>query len=265
MTRSIVGIFITPDEGAPTHEQGSVRAVPGLGLEGDRNFIKQKSLPPEKRKELQLHRFQHGVRHAYENVAWFRTRLDEAKLTPADLRTLDDVRRFPFTIKTDLRDTYPFGLLASPLGDVVRLHASSGTTGKPIVVAYTEADMKVWTSVMARTFAACGVRGGDIVQNAYGYGLFTGGLGAHYGLEAIGATVIPISGGNSERQIMLMKDFGSTVICSTPSYFLHLIEQAAAMGVALQDLPLGTGVFGAEPWTEEMRARIEAGIGRAHV
>ncbi len=218
-------------------------------------------LPPEKRKELQTHRFQHVVRRAYEHVEWFRTRLDEAKLTPADLRTLDDVRRFPFTIKTDLRDTYPFGLLASPLGDVVRLHASSGTTGKPIVVAYTEADMKVWTSVMARTFAACGVRGGDIVQNAYGYGLFTGGLGAHYGLEAIGATVIPISGGNSERQIMLMKDFGSTVICSTPSYFLHLIEQAAAMGVALQDLPLRAGVFGAEPWTEEMRERIEAGSG----
>ncbi len=218
-------------------------------------------LPADQRRALQLHRLRSVVKRAYEHVDLFRARMKERGLEPDAVRTLDDLRHVPFTVKTDLRDTYPFGLFASPLSDIVRLHASSGTTGKPIVVAYTRRDMSVWTGVMARTFAACGVRAGDIVQNAYGYGLFTGGLGAHYGLEAIGATVIPISGGNSERQIMLMKDFGSTVICSTPSYFLHLIEQAAEMGVTLADLPLRAGIFGAEPWTEEMRQRIEANSG----
>ena len=218
-------------------------------------------LPSEQRRALQLHRLQAIVNRAYDHVKLFRARMDERGLSPANLNRLEDIALLPFTVKTDLRDTYPFGLFASGLADVVRLHASSGTTGKPIVVAYTRADMDVWTEVMMRTFAACGVRSGDIVQNAYGYGLFTGGLGAHYGAEAIGATVIPISGGNSERQIMVMKDFGSTVICSTPSYFLHLIEQAAAMGIDMHDLPLRTGVFGAEPWSDEMRLRIEAESG----
>jgi len=143
------------------------------------------------------------------------------------------------------------------MNEVVRVHASSGTTGKPIVVAYTQADVDVWSSVMMRSFAACGVHAGDIVQNAYGYGLFTGGLGAHYGAEALGATVIPISGGNTERQIMVLRDFGVTVICCTPSYFLHIAEKAAEMGMPLQDLPLRAGVFGAEPWTENMRRRIQ--------
>lgn len=218
-------------------------------------------LPDELRRALQLHRLRSVLKRAYEHVDLFRERMKERGLEPDAVRTLEDLKHVPFTVKTDLRDTYPFGLFASPLSDIVRLHASSGTTGKPIVVAYTRGDMKVWTGVMARTFAACGVRAGDMVQNAYGYGLFTGGLGAHYGLEAIGATVIPISGGNSERQIMLMKDFGTTVICSTPSYFLHLIEQASEMGIRMSDLPLRTGVFGAEPWTEEMRQRIEANSG----
>jgi phenylacetate-CoA ligase len=164
-------------------------------------------------------------------------------------------------VKTDLRDTYPFGLFAKPMHDIVRLHASSGTTGKPIVVAYTHQDVQVWANVMVRTFAAAGLGQGDIIQNAYGYGLFTGGLGAHYGAEALGATVIPISGGNSDRQIMVMKDFGVTAICSTPSYFLHLIERAAELGVDMHALPLKAGVFGAEPWTEAMRKRIELDSG----
>ena len=147
------------------------------------------------------------------------------------MRTLDDVARLPFTVKADLRDSYPFGLFASPLEEVVRLHASSGTTGKPIVVAYTQHDLAVWTDAMVRTLAACGLGRGDIIQNAYGYGLFTGGLGAHYGAEALGATVIPISGGNTDRQIMVMKDFKVTAICCTPTYFLHLLDRAAEMGV----------------------------------
>jgi phenylacetate-CoA ligase len=164
-------------------------------------------------------------------------------------------------VKTDLRDTYPFGLFASPMADVVRLHASSGTTGKPIVVAYTREDVEVWAEVMTRTFAACGLHRGDIVQNAFGYGLFTGGLGAHYGAETLGATVIPISGGNTDRQIMVLRDFGVTAICATPSYFMHLAEKAQEMGIDLKEMPLRVGVFGAEPWSDAMRARIEADTG----
>jgi len=182
-------------------------------------------------------------------------------MTPQDVQTLEDLAKLPFTEKTDLRDSYPFGLFASPMREIVRLHASSGTTGKPIVVAYTQQDVQVWTNVMLRSFAACGLHEGDIIQNAYGYGLFTGGLGAHYGAEALGATVIPISGGNTQRQLMVMKDFGVTAICCTPSYFLHLIDQAAEAGVNIKELPLHTGVFGAEPWTESMRRRIEQDSG----
>jgi len=215
-------------------------------------------LPEPQLRQLQLHRLKVVVRRAYDNVELFRTRMQERGLTPDDIRSLEDIRKLPFTVKTDLRDTYPFGLFASPMNEVVRLHASSGTTGKPIVVAYTQEDLKVWASVMVRAFAACGLDRGDIIQNAYGYGLFTGGLGAHYGAEALGATVIPISGGNTDRQIMIMKDFGTTAICCTPSYFLRIIERAKEMGVDLKSLPLKAGVFGAEPWTEEMRKRIEA-------
>jgi phenylacetate-CoA ligase len=191
----------------------------------------------------------------------FNKRMRERSYTPRDLRKIEDIANLPFTVKSDLRDTYPFGLFASPMAEVVRLHASSGTTGKPIVVAYTREDLDVWTNVMMRSFAACGLHGGDIIQNAYGYGLFTGGLGAHYGAEGIGATVIPISGGNTQRQLMVMKDFGVTAICCTPSYFLHLIDQTEEFGVDLRQLPLRAGVFGAEPWTESMRRRIEADSG----
>ena len=215
-------------------------------------------LPVPQLRQLQLHRLKVVVRRAYDHVELFRIRMQERGLTPDDIRALEDIRKLPFTVKTDLRDTYPFGLFASPMNEVVRLHASSGTTGKPIVVAYTWEDLKVWASVMVRAFAACGLDRGDIIQNAYGYGLFTGGLGAHYGAEALGATVIPISGGNTDRQIMIMKDFGTTAICCTPSYFLRIIERAKEMGVDLKSLPLKAGVFGAEPWTEEMRKRIEA-------
>jgi len=218
-------------------------------------------LPPEQLQAIQLQRLKFIVQRAYNHVALFRKRMDDAGLEPTDVRSLDDVTKLPFTAKTDLRDTYPFGLFASPMKDIVRLHASTGTTGKPIVVAYTKEDIDVWANVMMRSFAACGLHAGDVIQNAYGYGLFTGGLGAHYGAEALGATVIPISGGNTQRQLMVMKDFGSTAICCTPSYFLHLIDQAQELGIKLKELPLRVGVFGAEPWTESMRRRIEAESG----
>ncbi len=215
-------------------------------------------LPVQQIRELQLRRLKSVVQRCFDNVEHFRNKMDQLGVLPEDIKALDDIARLPFTVKADLRDTYPFGLFASPMSDVVRLHASSGTTGKPIVVAYTQQDLEVWTSVMTRSFAAVGLHRGDIVQNAYGYGLFTGGLGAHYGAEALGATVIPISGGNTERQIMVMKDFGVTAICCTPSYFIHLLERAREMGIEIKDLPIKAGIFGAEPWTEEMRRHIEA-------
>ncbi len=218
-------------------------------------------LPLRQLRELQLQRLQYIVQRAYDNVNVFRKRMDEQGLKPADVRTLEGIAKLPFTVKTDLRDTYPFGLFASSMREIVRLHASSGTTGKPIVVAYTQEDLQVWTNVMVRSLASCGLHEGDIIQNAYGYGLFTGGLGAHYGAEALGATVIPISGGNTQRQLMVMKDFGVTAICCTPSYFLHLIDQAPELGVNIKELPLRVGVFGAEPWTESMRRRIEEDSG----
>ena len=213
-------------------------------------------LPLPQLRELQLQRLQATVRRAYEKVPLYRKRFDEKKITPEAIRRLADIDQIPFTVKADLRDTYPFGLFASPMNEIVRLHASSGTTGKPIVVAYTREDIDVWSNVMLRSLAACGLHQGDIVQNAYGYGLFTGGLGLHYGAEALGATVIPISGGNTDRQIMIMKDFGVTAITCTPSYFIHLIERAGEMGVKMKDLPLKVGVFGAEPWSESMRRYI---------
>lgn len=218
-------------------------------------------LPVEKLRELQTERFRRIIRRAYENVPFYHQRMEEKNLTPDSFKTLDDVQKFPFTIKANLRDTYPFGLFASPLKDIVRLHASSGTTGKPIVVAYTQDDLKVWADAMVRSYAAAGVTRGDIMQISFGYGLFTGGLGAHYGAETLGATVIPASGGNTERQIMLMKDFGVTAVSCTPSYFVHLVEVAGKMGVDLRKLPLRLGVFGAEPWTPEMRHFIEESSG----
>jgi phenylacetate-CoA ligase len=218
-------------------------------------------LPLPQLRDLQLRRLTSIVQRAYDRVGLFRQRMAEHGMKPQDLRSLGDIVHLPFAQKADLRDTYPFGLFASPMKDIVRLHASSGTTGKPIVVAYTQQDLQVWTNVMVRSLAACGLHEGDVIQNAYGYGLFTGGLGAHYGAEALGATVIPISGGNTQRQLMVMKDFGVTAVCCTPSYFLHLIDQAAELGVDIKTLPLRAGVFGAEPWTESMRRRIEKDSG----
>ena len=212
-------------------------------------------------RELQLERLRKIVKHAYDNVALFRNRMEERGLVPEDVKTLDDLSRLPFMCKADLRDTYPFGLFAVPMSEVVRLHASSGTTGKPIVVGYTRQDLEVWMEVMKRALASCGLNKTDIIQVSYGYGLFTGGLGAHYGAEALGATVVPTSGGNTQRQIMLMRDFGTTAVCCTPSYFNFMIEQAAANGIDMHDLPIRAGVFGAEPWTEEMRKRIEKASG----
>ena len=212
-------------------------------------------LPRAQLAGIQLQRLQSVVSLAYDRQALFRGRMEERGLTPAPIASLADIAKLPFTVKTDLRDTYPFGLFACPMEDIVRLHASSGTTGKPIVVAYTQADLDVWAEVMVRTFVACGLHRGDVIQNAYGYGLFTGGLGAHYGAEALGATVIPISGGNTERQLMVMADFGVTAICCTPSYFLHLIESAKEMKIDFSKLRVG--VFGAEPWSDSMRERIQ--------
>jgi phenylacetate-CoA ligase len=220
-------------------------------------------LPREQLARIQLQRLQSVVSRAFERVPLTRSRMDERGLTPASIGSLSDISKLPFTVKSDLRDTYPFGLFASPMEEIVRLHASSGTTGKPIVVAYTQADLDVWSEVMVRAFVACGMHRGDVIQNAYGYGLFTGGLGAHYGGEALGATVIPISGGNTERQLMVLQDFGVTAICCTPSYFLHLLESAKDTKIDFSKLRIG--VFGAEPWSDSMRERIqdESGI-RAH-
>ena len=218
-------------------------------------------LPRNLLQEIQLKRLQYIVKHEYDNVQFYREKMDEKGVKPEDIKTLKDIRLLPFMMKKDLRDTYPFGLFAVPMNKIVRLHASSGTTGKPIVVGYTKEDVESWSNCMARSLAAGGVCSTDIIQNSYGYGLFTGGLGAHYGIETLGATVVPTSGGNTERQIMLMRDFGVNGICCTPSYFIHLCEKAQEMGVDMKQLPIRVGFFGAEPWTQEMRQRIEAASG----
>jgi phenylacetate-CoA ligase len=214
--------------------------------------------PREELEALQLSRLRDTVAWTAERVPLHRQRLAHAGVGPDDLRTLDDLRRLPFTEKSDFRDTYPYGLLAVPLERVVRIHASSGTTGKPTVVTYTRADLETWTEVMARTLRMGDVGAEDVVHNAYGYGLFTGGLGFHYGAERVGAAVIPISGGFTERQLTALTDFGSTVLCCTPSYALHLAEAVEDAGIAPKDLRLRVGFFGAEPWTEGMRDTIES-------
>jgi phenylacetate-CoA ligase len=218
-------------------------------------------LPPAELRQLQTDRLRRTVRLAYDKVPLYRQRLAAAGIAPDDVRTVDDLGRLPFITKEDLRDAYPFGLFAATMGEVVRLHASSGTTGRQVLVPYTRADLEVWTEAMVRSLAMFGVGPGDVVQNAYGYGLFTGGLGVHYAAEAIGATVVPVSGGNAERQITVMRDFGTTVICCTPSFFLQVVDRAQDMGVDLHRLKLRVGVFGAEPWSEQMRSRIQQAAG----
>jgi phenylacetate-CoA ligase len=218
-------------------------------------------LPREHLERLQLERLRKTVAHVRKSVPFYQKALAERGVTEDDLKSLADIRRLPFTIKNDLRDNYPFGLFAAPVEEIVRVHCSSGTTGKPIVAGYTRSDIGLWSEVMARTFHMIGVRPSDIAQCAWGYGLFTGGLGAHYGLERLGATVIPVSGGNTERQVMLIQDFGVTVWMGTPSYCLYLLEVADQMKVKLSETKLKVGVFGAEPWTDQMRVEIEARMG----
>jgi phenylacetate-CoA ligase len=210
---------------------------------------------------LQVDRLRACVDRLTAAVPWYAARLRDAGVTSDRLRSLDDLALLPFTTKHDLRDHYPFGLLAVPMKEVCRLHASSGTTGKPTVVAYTRADLVLWAELIARSFAAAGVTDADVVHNAYGYGLFTGGLGFHYGAEHLGATVVPASGGNTKRQLMLIRDFGSTVLCCTPSYSLLMAEVAGEEGVDARTLPLRVGIFGAEPWSEQMREEIETRLG----
>src|SRR5947209_14819223 len=201
---------------------------------------------------LQLARLKQTITRAYANVPPFRRKLDAAGVKPEDVRTLADIARFPFTVKGELRDNFPFGLFAVPRENVLRLHASSGTTGKPTVVGYTRSDLELWSDVMARSIACMGGKPGDVFHNAYGYGLFTGGLGFHYGAERLGLTTVPVSGGMTERQVLLMKDFGAGLLGATPSYALNIAEVATAMGVDLHKLPLRYGCFGAEPWSEAM-------------
>jgi len=207
---------------------------------------------------LQLSRLQWSLQHAYDNVAHYRRAFDAAGVKPQDLRTLADLAKFPFTVKTDLRDNYPFNMFALPREKLVRVHASSGTTGKPIVVGYTQGDIDIWADVMARSIRAAGGRAGDIVHVAYGYGLFTGGLGAHYGAEKLGATVIPMSGGQTEKQVQLIVDFKPDIIMVTPSYMLAIAEEMERQKIDPKTCSLSIGIFGAEPWTPTMRAAIEA-------
>jgi phenylacetate-CoA ligase len=219
------------------------------------------TLPREALEALQLKRLAATAERVYATVPFYKKKFDEYRIKPSDLRSLKDLRHLPFTTKIDLRDNYPFGLFAVPMEQVVRIHASSGTTGKPTVVGYTRRDINTWAELMARSLAAAGAHKNDIIHNAYGYGLFTGGLGVHYGAEKLGASVIPISGGNSKRQIVIMQDFGSTVLTCTPSYALFLAETAEEMGVDFKKLKLKVGIFGAEPWSERMRDEIERKLG----
>ncbi len=218
-------------------------------------------LPKEELMEIQERKLRGLVWTVYEYSPFYRRKFKEAGIHPSDIRTLDDLKKLPFTKKQDLRDNYPFGMFAVPLSQIVRFHASSGTTGKPTVVGYTENDIRVWVESLCRALVSCGVTTDDIMQIAYGYGLFTGGLGFHYAAERLGATVLPISAGNTARQVELMKDLNTTVIACTPSYMLYLAEYASKMGVDIADTSLRMGIFGAEPWSEETRRRIEEKTG----
>jgi phenylacetate-CoA ligase len=233
----------------------SHRSHGGLALE----LIERASI--DELRALQLKRLQQTLAHAYSNVDHYRRSFDAAGVHPDDLLSLDDLAKFPFTVKTDLRDNYPFGMFAVPRDKVVRIHASSGTTGKPTVVGYTAADIDNWANLVARSIRASGARAGDIVHVSYGYGLFTGGLGAHYGAERLGLTVVPFGGGQTERQVQLIQDFGPDIIMVTPSYMLAIADEFERQGLNPQDSSLRIGIFGAEPWTNEMRAEIEKRTG----
>lgn len=215
------------------------------------------TMPREGIEATQLKRLQATIERVYATVPFYKKAFDTAGITPADIKSLDDIQRLPFTNKQDLRDNYPYDMFAVPMEKIVRIHASSGTTGKPTVVGYTQKDIDTWAGLMARSFAAAGATRGDIIHNAFGYGLFTGGIGAHYGGEKLGASVIPVSGGNTKRQITIMQDFKPTILTGTPSYILHLAEVADEMGVDFKDLHFKAGIFGAEPWSENMRKELE--------
>ena len=215
----------------------------------------------EEMRRLQSIRLRRVVEHAYHNSPFYRKKMQEMGITPEDIHSIDDIVKLPFTVKQDLRDNYPFGLMAVPMSEIVRLHASSGTTGKPIVVGYTRKDLSIWAEVVARCLTAYGLTKNDSVQVSYGYGLFTGGLGAHAGVENIGGTVIPMSSGNTQKQIQLMHDFGATMLCCTPSYALYLADAIRDSGLPREEFKLRAGAFGAEPWTEQMRHDIEAKLG----
>ncbi len=219
------------------------------------------TLPKEDLRALQLQRLQDLCHRVYANVPHYRRTFDACGVTPDDIRSLDDIRRLPFTEKQDMRDNYPYGLFALPQAEIVRLHCSSGTTGKATVVGYTKYDLDVWSELMARCFVMAGATRNDILHNAYGYGLFTGGLGAHCGGECLGMTVVPMSGGSTKRQAQLLRDFRATVLSCTPSYALHLYEAGLNSGIDMKELPLRIGVFGGEPWTNEMRREIETKMG----
>jgi phenylacetate-CoA ligase len=215
------------------------------------------TLPREALEALQLKRLQQVAQRVYHTVGFYHKSFDEAGISPDDIKTLDDLKKLPFTTKDDLRNNYPFGLFAVPMSNIVRLHASSGTTGKMTVVGYTKRDIETWSDLIARCFVSAGLTKNDIIHNAYGYGLFTGGLGIHYGAERLGASVIPMSGGSTKRQITILQDFGPTAICCTPSYALTIAETGEELGVDMRSLKLRVGIFGAEPWSEKMRDELE--------
>ncbi|PIE74518.1 MAG: phenylacetate--CoA ligase [Deltaproteobacteria bacterium] len=223
--------------------------------------IEFETLPREAIEAIQLKRLQATIERVYATVPFYRKKFDENKVCPEDIKKLDDLRRVPFLTKQDLRENYPYGLFAVPMDQVVRIHASSGTTGKPTVVGYTKRDISTWAELMARALSAGGASRGDIIHNAYGYGLFTGGLGVHYGAENLGASVIPVSGGNTQKQITIMKDFKPTILTATPSYTLHLADVAGEMGIDFKKLDFRSGIFGAEPWSESMRTQLESRLG----
>jgi len=219
------------------------------------------TLPKERMRDLQFDRLGKQVRYAYDNVPMYKRRFDKVGVSP-DIARLEDIQNLPYTVKNDLRDHYPYGILAKPMSEVIRIHASSGTTGKATVVTYTQKDLDTWTNMMARNFTAAGVGKEDVVHNAYGYGLFTGGLGFHYGAERVGAKVLPVAAGNTKRQLKMMKDMGSTVLCCTPSYAVYLTEVAPKEGYdPKEDLNIRVGMFGAEAWSEEARHTIEDSFG----
>lgn len=220
-------------------------------------YSKAESMSREELEKLQSERLIKTVRRVYEKVPFYKKKFDEAGVSPKDIKSVADLSKLPFTTKQDMRDNYPYGLFAAPMKDICRIHASSGTTGKMTVVGYTKNDIEVWAELIARCITMAGGTKDDIIHNAYGYGLFTGGLGVHYGAEKLGATVIPVSGGNSQRQLKIMEDFGSTMLTCTPSYALNLAETAKEMHLDRSKLKLKAGLFGAEPWSENMRRDIE--------